>query len=184
MRESFVVLGIIVKTAKTGENDLRLTIFTEDGIKYVTAKGVLKPKAKMASGVGLFTVAEFSVTGATITGISVLSSPFGISKEINRYYLASSIADSLTHLEFIERNPKALVLGITAITELTESTKSCYRIFIEYYSQILVLLGYSIQLDYNQNEELKLNDAKKFVQQITDAFTQNVDYQIKFTGNF
>jgi recombinational DNA repair protein (RecF pathway) len=183
MRENTTELGIIIKTAKAGENDLRLTLFTANGIRYATAKGVLKPKAKMTSSVGLFTVAEFSISGSTVTGIAVLSSPFAISKDINRYYLANTIADSLLHLEFVERTPEALVLSVNAITELSETTKSCYRIFIEYYSQILVLLGYAIQLNYDKDKELKLTDAKKIVQKIISAFNQNADYAIKFTDN-
>jgi DNA repair protein RecO len=149
MRESIVELGIIVKTVRVGDNDVRLTLFTAGGIKYATAKGVIKPRARFASSVGLFTVAEFTISGSTITGINVLVSPFEISKDINRYYLACSIADTLLHLEFVERTPEVFGRAVIALTELADSPdKSCYRIFIEYFLPLLTILGYSAELDY------------------------------------
>jgi recombinational DNA repair protein (RecF pathway) len=184
MRESFVEFGIIIKTAKINDADLRLTIFTADGVKYATAKSVLKAHSKFASSVGLFTVAEFTISGSTVTGISVLISPFAISRDINRYFLANSIADSLLSLEFVERTPDILVLGISALTELAEMKKSCYRIFIEYFSAVFTLLGYSLDIDYNKNAELKLPNAKAIMQKIIRAFLINTDYKIKFIEDF
>lgn len=184
MREQIVELGIIVRTVKMGESDLRLTLFTAAGLKYATAKGVLKPRAKMASAVGLFTVGEFTITGSAVTGISVLVSPFAIGRDINRYYLANSVADTLLHLEFVEQTAAVLVLAVNAITDLAETKVSAYRVFIEYFSAVFRILGYSLDLEYDKGAELTLLNAKKCVQKITDAFLLNADYKIKFTENF
>jgi recombinational DNA repair protein (RecF pathway) len=184
MREQIVEFGIIVRTVKTGESDLRLTLFTASGLKYATAKGVLKPRAKMASAVGLFTVGEFTIAGSTVTGVSVLVSPFSIGRDINRYYLANSIADTLLHLEFVEQTAVVLVLAADAITELAETKVSAYRIFIDYFSAVFRILGYSLDLEYNKEAKLTLQNAKKCVRKITDAFLLNADYKIKFTESF
>jgi recombinational DNA repair protein (RecF pathway) len=111
-------------------------------------------------------------------------SPFAISKDINRYYLANSIADSLLHLEFAEQSANALITAVSAITELAETKTSAYRVFIEYFLVIFTILGYSLDLKYDKAAKLTLSDAKKYVQKIIEAFLINADYKIKFVENF
>jgi recombinational DNA repair protein (RecF pathway) len=179
-----VMLGIIVKTTKVGESDLRLTLFTESGIKYLTVKGVLKLRAKFGSSVALFTIAEFTVNKNTISGINVLVSPFTIPREINRYYVASAIADSLQKMEFVENTPEVLILAVNALTSLAAAAGSCYPIFIEYFGSLFELLGYSVPLDYTKDEKLTLEKAKKLVSQIAEAYLLNMDYKITMLDGF
>ncbi len=179
MRETFVELGIVVKTVRSGDYDARLAIFTATGLQWRTIKGVYRPKAKFAAASGLFTVAEFTVSGQAITGINVLVSPFGLAKDINRYYLACSLADALLHLEFVEQAPQALVTAINAMTALATTDESCYLIFLDFYGQILEMLGYQINLDFDR-AHLTHSTAKKLVQRTIEAYRNHVDYAIQF----
>lgn len=179
MRETFVELGVIVKSVRSGDYDARLAIFTAGGVKWFNLKGVFRPKAKFTGSCGLFTVAEFSGNGSAITGINVLTAPYGLTKDINRYYLACALADALLHLEFVEQAPAALVAAVNALTELATSDKSCYPIFLDFFGTVLQILGYDIELNYDP-EKLTHSQGKKLVRQVMDAFIANVDYQIQF----
>ncbi len=179
MRETFVELGVIIKSVRHGDYDARLAIFTATGVKWFNLKGVYRPKAKFAGASGLFTVAEFSGNGSTITGINVLTAPYGLTGDLNRYYLACSIADALWHLEFVEQAPAALVAAINALTDLATTDQSCYPIFLAFFGTILQILGYDIDLTYDP-AHLTHSQGKALVRQVVNAFMTNVDYQIQF----
>lgn len=179
MRETFVELGIIVKAVRSGDYDARLAIFTATGLQWRTIKGIYRPKAKFAAASNLFTIAEFTVSGQSITGINVLVTPYNLAKDLNRYYLANSIADALLHLEFVEQAPQALVTAVNAVTELATTDQSCYIIFLDFYGKILEILGYQNHLNYNR-ESLTHSMGKKLVQQTIEDYRNHVDYQIQF----
>ena len=179
MRETFVELGIIVKSVRSGDYDARLAVFTANGLVWRTVKGIYRPKAKFAAAANLFTVAELTGSGQAITGINVLVSPYTLAKDLNRYYLACSIADALLHLEFVEQNPQALITAINALTALATTDESCYPIFLDFYGQILEILGYQIDLQFDR-EHLTHSTAKKLVQQTIAAYRNHVDYEIQF----
>ena len=179
MRETLVELGIIVKSVRAGDYDARLCLFTAGGKKWYQIKGVYRPKAKLAAGIGLFTVAEFTISGTTITGINVLVAPYGLTKEINRYYLACSFADALFNLEFVEQAPQALVCAVKVYTRLATTNESCYPIFIDFYTQIYHLLGYEMAIKY-QPTTLTHQQGKALVKEIIGAYLAKVDYAIQF----
>lgn len=179
MRESFVELGIIIKVVRHGDYDARLAVFTADGVKWLGVKGVYKPKAKFAASIGLFTVAEFTHSGTTVTGVNMLVTPYAIAADIHRYYLACAVADALGKLEFVEQAPQALVAAVEALTALSQTKTSCYVIFIDFFTAVLKMLGYDLPLDFDR-DNLTLAAGKKLVKQIADAFISNVDYQIQF----
>jgi len=179
MRETFVELGIIVKIVKSGDYDARLAVFTAKGLVWRTIKGVYRPKAKFAAACGLFTVAELTVSGQAVTGINVLVAPYTLAKDLNRYYLACSIADALLHLEFVEQAPAALITAVNALTALATTEESCYPIFLDFYGQVLQILGYQIDLNFDR-EHLTHTAAKQLVQRTIEAYRTHVDYEIQF----
>ncbi|MCM1404309.1 MAG: hypothetical protein NC133_02285 [Prevotella sp.] len=182
MRETFVELGLVVKVVRSGDYDARLAVFTAAGLQWRTVKGVYRPKAKFAAASGLFTVAEFTTAGQAVMGINVLVSPFTLAQDLHRYYLACSMADALLHLEFVEQAPQALVAAINAITALAETEQSCYLIFLDFYRQILAILGYQIDLAFDR-DHLTHSTAQKLVQHVMDAYRLHVDYTIQFCEN-
>ncbi len=179
MRETFVEVGIIVKIVRSGDYDARLAIFTGKGLQWRTIKGVFRPKAKFAASCGLFTVAEFTISGQSVTGINVLVAPYTLAKDIHRYYLACSFADALLHLDFVEQAPQALINAVNAFTALGTTEQSCYPLFLDFYRNSLEILGYQIDIEYDR-ENLTHSQAKKLVLQMIEAYRQYVDYEIQF----
>ena len=179
MRETFVEVGIIVKIVRSGDYDARLALFTGKGLQWRTIKGVYRPKAKFAASSGLFTVAEFTVSGQSITGINVLVAPYTLAQDLNRYYLACSFADALLRLDFVEQAPQALICAVNAYTALATTEQSCYPIFLDFYGKMLEILGYNIELEFDR-EKLTHSLAKQLVQKVILAYRNHVDYEIQF----
>ena len=179
MQEKVVEIGIIVQSERVHDYDARLRVFTGDGIQWRTVKGGFRQTSKFLAVVQPLTVAELTVTGQTVIGAHILASPYALTHDLHHFMLANSIADALINLEFVERAPDALRLGITAFADLSGVLKSCYPIFLDFYGGILQLLGYENHATYDP-DNLTHTQAKQLVRRLIADFRTHVDYQIKY----
>ena len=62
---------------------------------------------------------------------------------------------------------------------IANTDESCYPIFLDFYTQILEILGYHIDITLKR-ANLTHSTAKKLVQQTIEAYRGYVDYEIKF----
>jgi len=180
MTKHSITLGIILKSTPVGEANLRLHILTADGIITATATGAQKPTAKLKASTQIFTIAEFEITTNKLTGARVLSSPMPLTKEINRYYLACSIAEVLLSIK--NHDAQMFIHTIRTFEELTSTTTSAYKIFIDYFSKLLTLLG--LDTEIKMPDDLGLAVAKKLVLQINAAFIEHLDISIPCVAQF
>ena len=183
MQQSIIELGIILKTEPFKDNDVRCYILTPAGIKTVYATGARKATAKLKSAVQLFTIAEFSMMGNKLTGAHVLQIGTNIVRDINRYYLACSVCEVLLQLKNLDN--QVFYLTARTIESLNEST-SAYKIFINFFTKLLILLGYDIDIpdfkdtDNDKIDDIKLGltDAKRYVKMICQSYTEHLDIKI------
>ena len=180
MKPTNIALGIVLTASPHRESDIRLQILTAEGLITATATGAQKPTAKLKGAIQIFTIAEFEITATRLTGARVLSSPMPLTREINRYYLACSIAEVLLHIK--NHDPEVFVLTARTFQELTQTTTSAYKIFIDYFSQLLAILGFDIELQIP--DPLGLAVAKKLVLQINSAFIEYLDISIPCIAQF
>jgi len=180
MSETAISLGIVLKAAPHRESDIRLQIFTADGMVTATATGAQKPTAKLKAAAQPFTIAEFEITADRLTGAHVLTHAMPLTREINRYYLACSIAEVLLQIRALDA--QIFILTARTFEELIETKTSAYKIFIDFFGKLLALLGFDIQLKIPEN--LGLSDAKKLVMQISAAFEQHLDILIPCVSKF
>jgi len=175
-----VELGIILKTDKSKEYDVVCKILTPKSLKTAYAIGVLKPTAKLKNAVQLFSICEFTFAGHKITGANVVQSPMPIAKCMNRYYLASSIAEVILQIQ----NHDAEIFTITAraLEALTGDT-SAYIIFIDYFKKLLFSLGYSVDIQ-NVDGNLTLSTAKEYIKQLIACYKTLLDIVIPNTDLF
>lgn len=111
----------VLKRTNYGEADRILNLITPVGKIAVMAKGVRKPKSKLAGGVEMFSLTEVNLhfgksEMAVLTGASMLRFYGEILKDLNRMEIASDIlkrisraADSVDTAEFFEIVDKCLV---------------------------------------------------------------------------
>ena len=88
--------GIVLRHTNYGEADRILAIITPEGKMSVMARGVRKPKSRLAGGVEMFTVSEMMVhvgraeLGA-LTGARMVEHYEGIMKDYNKMMLAGAV---------------------------------------------------------------------------------------------
>lgn len=164
MKNTQILLGIVAKAEKVREHDIRVKLLTAEGLKFFTATGAAKPTAKLKHAIQLFTIAEFSVNGHRITGAHVLQPNHAITKDIKRYYLACAIAEVVAQC-----HGAGFLLTVKALDALNHPERGEPRdIFSEYFSALLVELGY----DCEENED------------INSAYIRNLDIKIPNTRYF
>jgi recombinational DNA repair protein (RecF pathway) len=204
MKTTEVVLGVVLRAERTGDADVRVQILTADGIKTCTATGAAKQGAKMASTIQMFTIAEFSITGSRITGAHVLQLSVNITKEINRYYLACSISETLLTLHGLRAGGQIDTASIFLLTArsfetLSETPTSAYKVFVNFFTKLLVLLGYDVE-DFERTDKIEsfkqapdadidmikmsLDTAKKCVAQLVQSYSEHLDIKISCAKYF
>ena len=156
-----IVLGVVIKTAKVGESNLRVTLLCAGAIKVFTATGVLKKDAKLKASVQLFTIAEFTTIGHKITGAHVLQFGHAITKDMKRYYLACAICEVVGKCF-----GAGFLLTLKAIEQLCADTVDTRALYTQYFTDLLRELGYDI-------------DGR---QDINTAFVQHLDIKIPHTS--
>jgi len=180
MTQTTSTLGIILKAAPHRESDIRLSILTANGLLTATATGAQKPTAKLKAATQIFTIAEFEITANRLTGARDLYNPMPLTREINRYYLACSIAEVLLHIK--NHDHETFILTARTFEQLIETTTSAYIIFINFFSELLTQRGYDICLEVP--EKLGLACAKKLVLELNAAFIEHLDISIPCVAQF
>ena len=165
MKNTEIVLGIVVKTDKVKEHDVRVRLLTATGLKTVTATGATKPNAKLKAAVQLFTIAEFSIIGHKLISAYVLETNHGITKDIARYYLACAICEVVAQV-----HGAGFLLTIEALEKLNQGGHGGERpVFAEYFSELLKELGYDVESDvdlntaYAKHLDIKIPNTKYFL---------------------
>jgi len=184
--EVFVTKCLVIGQERAGEHNLRLTLFSEGGIIRATATGILKPTAKLRGALQLFNQVEVTMQGQKITGAHLVQNNTTISRDINRYYLANSICESVVKLlrEPTEETLQIYEITRWALAELGNTDTSCYKIFIYFYDLLLSLLGFSIALDFHLDNELKLSRARELVTELQAAYIESLDFRIPLVSHF
>jgi len=163
VKSTEIILGIIIKTDKVKETDVRVKLLTPFGLKTVAAVGALKAAAKLKGAVQLFTIAEFSVMGHRLVGAHVLQSNHNVTKDIKKFYLACAICDVVSQCQ-----GAGFLLTARALEALDDEAALPRTVFTDYFSKLLVELGY----DCESSEDLN------------SAFIRHLDIKIPNTKHF
>ena len=164
MKNTEIVLGIVVKADKVKEADVRVKLLTARGIKTVTAVGAGKANAKLKHVVQLFTIAEFSVIGHRITTAHVVGSNHAITRDIKKFYLACAICEVVAQVR-----GAGFLLTVNALEELCNPNANTRAVFIDYFSRLLLELGYGVEPDEDLNTayarylDIKIPNTRHFL---------------------
>jgi len=199
-KQTEIIQAIILKADRHKEFDLRLVILTTDTIKTTYATGALRPTAKLRGALQLFNECEFQIIGTRITNAHITQNNTGVSKEIHRFYSASSISNTLTQILKNEQ-PTEQIYNLTfeSMKLLSTTDISCYKIFVAFYTKLLSQLGYGVEqfehsdkideflgTDINDIDqiELTLTTAKKCIEAIKRAYIECLDIKVEFSKVF
>ena len=165
MKNVEILKAIILRADRHAEHNLRLSLFTSDGVRIVYAIGALKPTAKLKGALQLFNVVELSLTGTRVTGAHLLQSSMGLTKDIDRLYLMSAISDAVLKLVNEGEDNSTIYDIIVQSQELLSATDtSTTNVFIHFFGGLLAILGYGIE--------------EETVTAIKRAYIEHLDYNI------
>lgn len=99
----YTVDGLVIRETESGENDKRIVLLTPDrGQVTVFAKGARSLRSKYMNSTPLFTYGNYEITErgdyAWLSGASVTESFYGIRNDLERFALASYVADVVYEL--------------------------------------------------------------------------------------
>jgi len=166
-QQVYVLSCLIIGQQRVKEHDLRLRLFSCKGIESVTAAGILRPNAKLKSSLQLFNHLEITKMGSKVTGAAIIQNNTGLTRDIKRFYLASSICETLAKLL---REPddysQVFNLAAQALNDLSTTVKTCNEIYTYFYSSLLEILG------FGQSDDL------------VAAFIEYLEFKIPFANEY
>jgi|GEM_PF-1151840 len=196
VKKQEVVTGIILRADRHKENDLKLVVLTSDVLISVFASGILKPGAKLKGALQLFNIVELTLVGMKVMGAHVVHNSIGLTNEINRFYLAGLISRFLCYIakETSNQEIEQIYSLTTSVVILLATTQiSVYKIFILFFSKLVVILGYNVtefehsnslneftnvNLANLDNIKLSLDIAKECVVAIKKSYIECLDYEL------
>jgi len=181
VEKTYAELGIVLKTEQHKDSGVRCYILTPSGMKTAYAAGALGARAKLKSAIQLFTIAEFTFTGSRITGAHVIQLGFGLSRDINRYYLACSICNTLNQVAAHSDITNQLFYLTARTFEALDGTISAYKIFINFFTKLLCLLGYDIDIPDGDG---KLSVLKAAVQSVDNTKIDDIKVDLTAARTF
>ncbi len=145
------VRGIVTRAVRYGESDMLVTLSTlENGVITATARGCLKPKAKLRFAAEPMNFGDYVLQGSgaryIISECSQIESFFPIVSDLEKYYAATLILEVLQKV-CVQTNPQMIALGLKALDELAYKDKEVDCVIRDFLLETLMLNGN--QLDFN-----------------------------------
>lgn len=163
----YVTKGIVLTRTNFGEADRIITVLTKDsGKQRLMAKGVRKPKSKLAGGIELFSVSDITFRrgrGDIGTLVSArLSEHFGkIVKDIDRTMLGYDLIKQINKATEDAPGEKYFNLLLNGLGALNDYTINPQLVRAWFNAQLLLFDGYSPDL-YLDVDGKKLDGSKKY----------------------
>ncbi len=140
--------GIVLKEVDFGESSKMLTIFSgEHGIMRVSAKGVRKPKSSMRASAQLFCYSRFELYKKrgdvyTMTGASVLEAFYGLSADLDAFYVAGNMARLMMKVMQPELpDPETMRLLLNCLFYLSSGKRPARLIQVVFVIRLLTIQG-------------------------------------------
>jgi DNA repair protein RecO (recombination protein O) len=148
--------AIVLKSMKFGDTSRIATLYTSDHGKIkVIAKGIRKPKSRLAGALQTFSHIQIVFYKKRTTEIYLLSQADTIEshqflyKDLYRYVFASAVLELLDQLVTGEEaNPKLFQLALSVLSLLESSSPdSMEKLFCSYALRLAEFLGYRPKFD-------------------------------------
>jgi len=146
------MLGIVIHSEKVKEADVKIKVLSPEGLGNFTLRGAQKAVAKLKAAGGLFCLADFNVIEHKaglpykIIGANVIDTHHGITKDINRYYLACAICEVIARCEGTGFELTAAALEKLATAPLSNNSGDFLReVYTWYFTELLKELGYDVE---------------------------------------
>jgi len=152
MENELKTKAIVVRAVPYHETDMIVTLVSaEYGKLTATARGCLKPKAKLRYSAEPMNFGDYILSGKAgryiITDCSQIESFSTITADIDKYYAASLILETLSKLTPDEAEPRIFVDSLGALGELAYGEKGVDEIVTDFL--LSALAGNGNKLDFS-----------------------------------
>ena len=108
------VTGVVISSKDHKEKDKLISLFTvEEGLVYASMRGVRGDKAKMKSAKEVFCFGEYVLENTkgnnVVTQVEIIDNFYGLTKDIDKYYEASSMLDIINKIATPQANPQLFI---------------------------------------------------------------------------
>lgn len=139
------VKAIVTRAVPYNESDMIVTLVGVDtGVLTATAKGCLKPKAKLRYAAEPMNFGDYVLGGKNgryvITECSQIESFSQITCDIERYYAASLVLETLQKGSR-EANPELFVLALKTLDELAYGEENADDVVRDFLLELLAIFG-------------------------------------------
>ncbi|MDE7373352.1 MAG: DNA repair protein RecO, partial [Clostridia bacterium] len=151
--EAIKTKAIVTRAVPYRESDMIVTLVSVDfGRITASARGCLKPKAKLRYSAAPFNFGEYVLSGKNdkyvITECNQIESFSAITADIERYYAGFAILDALEKLSR-EADPRIFAHALKSLSELTYGEeKPAHVITTEFLKGVLALNGASLDFGH------------------------------------
>lgn len=148
--EEIKIKGIVLKSVDFGDSDKLVTIFSaEKGILTAKARGVKKPKAKLAFAAQPFAFVEFILFRQgdffSIKTATSIDQFFDITLDFDRYILMLSILEIISKtMKQNAPDPEVFLLLLSALEAAVYKNANPMLVFIKFMIELMKLLGFEI----------------------------------------
>jgi len=151
MPDELKVKAIVTKAIPYHESDMIVTLVSiEHGVLTATARGCLKPKAKLRYASEPLNFGDYVLCGKNgryvITECSQINSFIKITADLDRYYASGLILESLQMLSS-DSQPETFLSAIKALNRLASFNEDADEIITDYLLDVLKANG--ISYDYS-----------------------------------
>ena len=152
MTDEIKTKAIVTRSIPYHESDMLVTLVSpEYGKLTATARGCLKPKAKLRFASEILNFGDYVLTGKNgryvITECSQIEPFISITYDIEKFYAASLILDMLQKLSK-ESNPLLFIHSLECINDLAYGEKSTDDVVRDFLLVILIDNGYNFDFKH------------------------------------
>ena len=149
--ETLKVKALVLSSCDYKEKDKLVTLFTlENGVMTCILKSVKSVTAKFKYAKEPFCFGEFliSMPSKVITGVEIESTFFEITKNIDKFYIACAILETLKSVLVAgEKNPPLFVESLKAIGAIAYNNINDKYVLIKFLLSIFDGMGYKLGYD-------------------------------------
>jgi len=137
--------AIVTRAVPYNESDIIITLVgVEFGKLTATVRGCLKPKAKLRFAAEPLNFGDYVLSGRNgryvVTECSQITSFFGVTADLDKYYASFMILDALEKFSS-EPQPALFVSALKKLGELEEPETDTDRLVMDFLSDILKISG-------------------------------------------
>lgn len=151
--EEIKIKGIVIKAQDYQDSDKLVTIFSaERGLLTAKARGVKKPKAKLAFACQPFAFIEFVLFKQgdfySIKTASSIDQNFSLTLDFDNYVLMMSVLELISKTMLAgEPEPDMFLLLLSCFEAINYGGASAMVVFIKFMIEALKILGFSLNFD-------------------------------------